>query len=311
MITSKCSTRISLFGGSSDLQESIDRFGFGSVISFPCNIYSYISLSRDKYGCNTHNDFLINYTKREEEKNIKDIKNDIARVVLDHFNCGPVTLNFHSDVFSSGSGLASSSAYLIACISCVADYMNIRLSSFEICALALKLERKFNPLTGYQDIYGCGLNGLKKLTFKKDKTVHSSLLDDSFLNNFNIFLKPTNIKRSSTKILSTIDIEKCQPILELVDRAFKAITQNNTKEFIELFKESWEYKKQTSPLVIENDELKDMDDNLEKNHNIFCHKLCGAGNGGYFLLFVNNEYKPDPNEIRINVSENCLIKKRI
>tara|TARA_R110000824_G_scaffold88360_11_gene217293 strand:- start:241 stop:1176 length:936 start_codon:yes stop_codon:yes gene_type:complete len=311
MITSKCSTRISLFGGPSDLQESIDRFGFGSVISFPCNIYSYISLSRDKYGCNTHNDFLINYTKREEEKNIKDIKNDIARVVLDYFNCGPVTLNFHSDVFSSGSGLASSSAYLIACISCVADYMNIRLSSGEICNLALKLERKFNPLTGYQDIYGCGLNGFKKLTFKKDKTVHSSLLNDSFLNNFNIFLKPTNIKRSSTEVLSTIDIEKCEPILKLVDKAFKAITQNNTKEFIELFKESWKYKKQTSPLILQNPELKQMDTNLEDNYAILAHKLCGAGNGGYFLIFTNKEYEEASDEIKINVSENCLIKKRI
>jgi len=291
MIVSKCATRISLAGGSTDLQAFIDKNGYGSVISFPCNIYTYITLFKDKFGYNKLNTYLINYTKREEVKNSNDINNDIARLVLKHFNCPPVTLNFHSDVFASGSGLASSSSYLISCIKAVSSYLNIKMTTWEVCELAIKLEREFNPLTGYQDIYGCAINGFKQLVFLKDGSVTSMTFRKDFLNNFKMFLYPTGVDRKSTDVLSTIDLEKSKELLPFVFKMKSAIQNNDKTTFLNLVQESWETKKETSPLILENPVLKKIAGHLYKDKSVLAHRLCGAGNGGFFLIFRDKNHK--------------------
>ena len=157
MIVTSCPLRISLAGGSTDLEDFIASNGYGSVISFPSNLRTHISLHSDVLGINRlKNNYVINYSEREEKTSVQEIKNDVARVVLDYFDCGPVGCSFTSDVFSSGSGLASSSSYLVSLIKAVTLHKGLGLSDFEICKLALDLERKFNPLTGQQDTYGCG-----------------------------------------------------------------------------------------------------------------------------------------------------------
>ena len=159
MIISKCPLRVSLAGGSTDLQSFIDVYGRGSVINFPTNLSTYIFFSE------SNNDkYKITYSKIETLKNPNKIKNDIAREIINYFDLPPVNIIFNSDIPSTGSGLASSSSYTIALLECVNRYLNLNLSQFEVCKLALKIERIINPLTGYQDTYGCGLaGGLKRL----------------------------------------------------------------------------------------------------------------------------------------------------
>ena len=153
MIISKCPLRISLVGGSTDLQGFIDKFGMGSAISFPPNLYTYININNNI----STEKWIINYSKSERVNNPNKIKNDIAREVIKYFNLPPISMTFNSDIPSSGSGLASSSSYLIACIAAACKFKGIDYSQTEIAKLAIKLERSFNPLTGYQDPYGCAL----------------------------------------------------------------------------------------------------------------------------------------------------------
>jgi len=303
MIFSRCSTRISLAGGSTDLQAFVDKYGYGSVISFPCDLYTYITLFKDKHGCNNLNTYLLNYTRREEVEDSKNIHNDVAREVLEYFKCEPVTLNFHSDIFSSGSGLASSSSYLINCIKAVSEHLELSLNIWEICELGLRLERKFNPLTGYQDIYGCGLNGFKQMVFLRDGSVTCREFKKSFLSNFAMYLRPTLIKRSSTEVLKSVDIEKASGLLPLVAEMREAIISENVSKFLHLVKETWEKKKETSPLVLENRKLSEMDYNLRKDKSVLAHKLCGAGNGGFFLIFRNQNHCQETDDIPINIAE--------
>jgi D-glycero-alpha-D-manno-heptose-7-phosphate kinase len=125
MIVSSTPLRISLFGGSTDNPYFVDKFGYGSVISFACDLKTYISISQDKFGQNKHdNKYIINYSKREESKTIEEINNDIVRLVLEYFNVPPILVSMTSDVFSHGSGLASSSSYLISLIKAVAIFLN-------------------------------------------------------------------------------------------------------------------------------------------------------------------------------------------
>lgn len=280
MIISKCPLRVSLIGGSTDLQEFIDKFGKGSVISFPINLYTYITLNRNIYS----NNYKINYSLNEETTNPDKIKNDIAREVIKYFNLPPVIMSFNSDIPSSGSGLASSSSYLIACISAACKFIGKNLSQSEICKLALKLERNFNPLTGSQDPYGCGIGGLKKYNFYKDQ-ITQELLSSSVINDYSLYLIPTKIKRSSTKILSTLDLNKSHALLDLVVKLKSCM--NNEGEFFKIFNRGWENKKLSSPYVATPELLK-VESNIIQKYNIKGIKLCGAGGGGYFLVFTKD-----------------------
>ena len=81
MFISKCPVRISLAGGSTDLDAYLQKYNTGSVICFSANIYCYINLNTDKLGLNgLDNKYVINYMKREVVSSAEDIKNDIASI---------------------------------------------------------------------------------------------------------------------------------------------------------------------------------------------------------------------------------------
>ena len=52
MFISSCPLRVSLFGGSTDNPVFVERYGYGSVISFACSLKTYITLHKDKLGYN-------------------------------------------------------------------------------------------------------------------------------------------------------------------------------------------------------------------------------------------------------------------
>ena len=287
MIVTKCPLRLSLVGGSTDLEEFIRYNGRGSVISFPCNLYVYITLH-----ANNRDKFIINYTKNEEVSDILDIQNDIAREVMLYFsqshNLPKLTISFKSDVFSEGSGLAASSAYVIALIKALCLYTGKTMSAIETCELALHLERRFNGLTGYQDSYGCGMPNLKRMVFVSGaRFPEFQYFDSRIFDRFNLFLVYTGVTRSSTKILKSLDLEKCKNLLEGVNKMTEALNANSDREFIQEINNSWEYKKQTSDQIMNGNLLKieqSISDILDKSREGF--KLCGAGGGGYFLVFT-------------------------
>ena len=287
MIITKCPVRVSLAGGGSDLESYINEHGRGSVINFPINIYTYIALHRDIIGYNTYcNKYLMNYSKREEANSIEDIKNDVIRVAFEHFNIKPCLISMVGDIFSSGSGLAVSSSYMIALIKAVEESLGISTSNYEIAKLAMTLERKFNFLLGYQDTYGCAGGSLKMMDFKKGKDPKISYLASDLLNTFDMHLMFTGVSRSSTKILSTIE-NFDYSLLELTDKMQECLETNNREMFINTIKEGWAVKKGSSPDIISNYSVKSMDLNLEKDKDVLCHRLCGAGNGGFFLIFTD------------------------
>ena len=293
MIIAKCPLRVSLIGGGTDLQDFINEYEVGSVISFPCNLYTYISLFNDVNGFNQNeNQYIINYTTREATSRTEDIKNDIARETLKYFNSPPTSVSFNTDVFSSGSGLASSSAYTVALIKALYRRASFHtVGNAEICNKAIEIERKFNPLTGYQDAYGCGIGKFKRMDFHKTqndtaRTVIKNLEDEIF-EEYDCYLIYTSINRSSTNVLKSINLEKAKEILPLVDQAENSIKREKPNSLFKIINEAWKLKKLTSEKITSSPELLELDKKLETSKSILCHKLCGAGGGGYFLVFAN------------------------
>ena len=75
---------------------------------------------------------------------------------------------------------------------------------------------------------------------------------------------------------------------------------------------SWIQKKQTSSTIAENETIRNIDSMLDDNNTVCAHKLCGAGNGGFFLTFSKKDTLKIPYDcVRIGVEPNGVYGKSI
>tara|TARA_Y100001937_G_scaffold20727_1_gene28938 strand:+ start:12583 stop:13530 length:948 start_codon:yes stop_codon:yes gene_type:complete len=315
MYISHCPLRISLFGGSTDNPHFVKKYGYGSVISFASNLKTYVILSRDLFGVtNLDHKYRLNYSKREDVSNINEIKNEVIRTVLEYFDIDPVQLNLLGDAYSQGSGLASSSSYTISIIKSICMMFDKKMSDVEICSLAYELELKYNPYCGYQDPYGCGVGGFKRIEFYPKDRVTYDFLPSSFFDEYDIHLVFTGITRNSKIILKDVsqNLDKVEALLPIVDQAYNAIKNNNCEKVFDLLNESWEQKKKTSSSIVENKIIQTMDKELYFNSSVIAHKLCGAGNGGFFLVFsTKGGLKIPYHSVKINISSDGVSGSKV
>lgn len=286
MIVSSCPLRISLAGGSTDHPHFIEKYGEGSVISFPSNLRVYVTLHRDVAGLNAlKKKFIVNYTRREEVDNMLDIKNDVVREVLKWFKIDyPMTISLTSDISSTGSGLASSSAYIMAMVNAINVLMRHNMTEYEICTVSYEIEKLFNPLVGQQDFYGSLSGGLKRINFFKNKTPSIEYISNNLWLD-KITLISTGVNRSSTDVLSSINIDECVWLLDDVEQLHDAFVEKDSSKVFRVIRKSWINKKNTSNVICEHPAVAELDNIILDDENIYAHKLCGAGNGGFFLTF--------------------------
>ena len=118
----------------------------------------------------------------------------------------------------------------------------------------------------------------------------------------------TGVTRNSKSVLKNVtdNIDKALPLMQTVDDAYYALYKHkNYPQFLELMNLSWRQKKETTSIITENKIINDMDSILEENSSVLAHKLCGAGNGGFFLVFSYKENLNIPyHSVKINVSTN-------
>jgi len=316
MYIASCPLRIALFGGSTDNPYFIEKYGRGSVINFTCSLKTYITLHEDKLGFNREGrKYIVNYSRREETNNIKDIDNDIVRVALDHFNCPPLSITMKSDAYSQGSGLASSSAYTIALIKAITMFNKSRpLTDVEICKLSYELELKSNMYAGYQDPYGCGIGGFKRLEFERGGITKFTFLPHDLFDQFDMHLIFTGVTRNAEDVCKDVtnNLDKIKPLLKIADEAYDVIMQKDYDKFLYLIKQGWEQKKNISSVITGNQSIKDIDKVLSESETVLAHRLCGAGNGGFFLTFSKKDTLKIPYEsVRIEIEPEGVYGKSI
>jgi len=308
MYVASCPLRISLFGGSTDNPYFVEKYGRGSVISFTSNLKTYITLHEDKFGYNAEGrKYIVNYSKREETEYIADIDNELVRIVLNYFGAFPMSITMKSDAYSQGSGLASSSSYIISLIKCLSMYNGKDMTDIEICKLAFELEQEMNPYCGYQDPYGCGIGGFKRIDFERGGIVRYDFLTTDLFEEYDMHLVFTGVTRNSKNVLKSVtdNIHKAKPLLKTADRAYKALLDDDHEKFLDLLNKSWDQKKETTSIITDNQTIKDMDNELQNNESVRAHKLCGAGNGGFFLTFSEKNSLTIPyHSAKINVETN-------
>ena len=314
MYIASCPLRVSLFGGSTDNPYFVEKYGRGSVISFTSNLKTYVAISQDTIGYNNQGKYIINYSRREEVSSIGEIENEVVRTVLEYYNMPPVQVTLTSDAYSQGSGLASSSSYTISLIKACCLFLNKSITDNDACKLAYHLERTYNPYCGYQDPYGCGVGGFKRINFMGDNSVTYEFLPTDIFECYDTHLVFSGVTRNSKGILKKVskNLDKVKPLLKTCDKAYDTLMKENLDKFLFLLGKSWHQKKETSPSIAECDTIIEIDHVLEKNDTVCAHKLCGAGNGGFFLVFSEKDTLNIPYDcVRITVEPNGVYGSKV
>jgi D-glycero-alpha-D-manno-heptose-7-phosphate kinase len=273
----------------------LDKYESGGVVSFTPDLFTYIILkkSSSKY-------YKVVYSKIENVLTTEEIQNDVAREVLTYFDMPPVEVMFTADIPSTGSGLASSSSYLIALIRACLEFLGKEMTREEIGHLAVKLERQFNPLTGYQDIYGCLYEGFKKISFSPTGLNSIVQMPSGLFDYYSFNLIPVGSSRSSTNILSTINLEEVHKMSSLTDLMVDALTEKDYRRVGYLIQHGWELKKNTSSNIVTK-EIQELEDLIMRSQYVVACRLIGAGTGGYMLVMSEKNYSLPLANIKINL----------
>ena len=305
MITIRCPVRISLIGGGSDLDVYLDTHKKGSVISFTPDLYTYVSIYKDVLGRNNlDKKYIVHYSIREEVNRIDQIQNELVRLALSQNNSKPCSLHLTSDIFSHGSGLAVSSSYSCALTYALNEFNQTTVSEIECGKLAHDMEKKINPLLGMQDVFGCCVGGFKKIEFTKDEAYPKyKFLPADLFNHFDMYLYYTGITRSSTEVLKTVVCPEKDILNPLVLEAEKLILSQDYYELMKLINLGWEEKKKMSKGAMINQDLINLDKWISSLHNCVASKLCGAGNGGFFLVFFEKGTEVPDGFKKISISK--------
>ena len=124
-----------------------------------------------------------------------------------------------------------------------------------------------------------------------DDSITYEFLSTDIFKHYDTHLVFTGVTRNSKKILKDIteNLDKIKPLLKTADTAYDVLQSNDYEKFLYLIGKSWHQKKETSSTIMESDIIIEMDYILEINETVCAHILCGAGNGGFFLIFSEKD----------------------
>ncbi len=293
MIISQTPLRVSFFGGGTDFEGYYIKHG-GLVLSATINKYIYLIINP-----RPDNNIVLNYSKREIVQDVNQIEHNIFREVLKFTQITKsIEITSISDITSEGSGLGSSSAFIVGLLNAIYTYKGITKKPHELAELACKIEIDIlgSPI-GKQDQYAVAFGGLRKYHFNKDGSVLVNKIDFSaehykrFKNNTLLF--NTGITRKVSPILSVqkanieVNFNHLNMLKEIAIIGENYLTNLDFKNTGNLLNTSWEKKKLLSN-KINNDEINRIYE-LGKKAGVFGGKLLGAGGGGFFLFLCPPE----------------------
>jgi D-glycero-alpha-D-manno-heptose-7-phosphate kinase len=267
-------TRISLFGGGTDLPIFYKQYG-GLVINMSINLRQHIEID---FGKDTNIDIYP-----------KGASPDFYRAFLEDFDAkGEVRSDFDAVI---ESGLGSSASAAVAMVAAIARAKGLYMNKRELAEKAWDIEvNKLGLYGGKQDQYAASYGGMSVVWFTRDgvsaKTIFPQEAD--FLAK-HILLFYTGKNRKSAKIqenLASLDSEKIRSLSEIkriASFARKYIEAPDIIRLGDLLRESWNQKKSSNKDV----STKEIDDLVEAGISAGAEggKIMGSGGGG-FMFFI-------------------------
>jgi len=294
MIISRTPHRISFFGGATDYPDYYLKHG-GKVLGAAIDKYCYLSLRKlPPYFEHKHR---VVYSKMENVNTIDEIIHPAVRETLKYLKIDFGVSVHHDGDIPARSGMGSSSAFTVGILNSLYALNGKMVSREVLTREAIYVEQKLiKERVGSQDQAFAAHGGFNIIEFLQNGEifVEPIIITPERLKTFqdSLMLFFTGFSRTAAEIagdkIKNIPNNKhnLSQMKDLVDNAYKIITSPNRSlgEFGALLNETWKLKKKLSNKITKP-EIEEMYETAIKNGAIG-GKLCGAGGGGFMVLYV-------------------------
>ncbi len=303
MIITKTPLRIGFVGGGTDIPAYYKKYT-GSLISAAINKYIYIIVNK-KFDSKIR----VSYSTTEIVDTVDQINHPSVREAMKLLDIdGGIEILSISDIPSQGTGLGSSSTFLVGLLNALHAYKSEYASKEQLAEEAIKIEREIlKEAGGKQDQYMAAYGGINLLTFNENESVFVNpvSLDINKLEKLksNMAFFYTGISRKSSHI--HVDMEKkisnnldaYHKMKGLSTGFYKALYDNDINKLGQILNENWELKKSQSEKISTNF----IDDLYKKALSLGAlgGNLIGAGGGGFFIFIIDSENKEKLNALNL------------
>ena len=304
MIISKTPLRISFVGGGTDLPSFFEE-DHGAVLSSAIDKYVYV-IVKERF-----DDLIsVNWMRKEIVNTSDEIEHELVRETMKKARIEKgVEVTTLADIPSEGSGLGSSSSLTVGLLNAFYAFKGIQFSRERLAGEACEVEiDTLGKPIGKQDHYAATFGGLNEIFFLKDGSVEVNRLklpsDMLRILGSNLLLFYTNITRQADPILRK-QIEEAENIYDILLKMRDQVPvlkeclekgENDSLGYI--LKQNWEMKRSLHP-GISNRQIDGMYERAMVS-GATGGKICGAGGGGFLLLFVPRERQ---NSVRESLKE--------
>ncbi len=296
MIISRTPLRISFVGGGSDIG-SYYQYENGAVITTAINKYIYITVNK-KFD----NKIRASYSKTEIVDTVSELQHELIRECLKLTGIdGGIEITSISDIPSEGTGLGSSSSYVVGLLNALYAYKGKHVTAARLAREACKIEIEIlkKPI-GKQDQYIAAYGGLQYVQFNKDSSVFVDPIiclartkkefAKRLLVLYTGLTRSTNpiLNRQNKNVLSSKSTRsKIRKMVLLARKMKQTLNRNKFKTFGEILHENWMLKKTLAEGV--TTEKIDRWYKTAKKNGALGGKILGAGGGGFLLLFAERK----------------------
>lgn len=289
MIISQTPLRISFAGGGGDLPDFYKKEE-GFVVNSAIDKFVFVIATR-RYD----NKIYVNYSQKEIVDKVSEVKHELVRSALEFTGVKQgIEITMLSDVPSQGSGLGSSSSFTVGLLNVLYMYQGVQVSAKRLAEEACRIEMEIcGKPVGKQDQYIAAFGGIQAFKFLKsgDVEVNPLSLSSKSVRELSdrLFLFYTDQTRSADSILSeqskrsTSNLEHLRVIKSYAIEVEQALKQRNWDVIGKVLRESWEVKKKLAK-NISNPKIDNMH-SLAMFAGAMGAKICGAGGGGFLLLY--------------------------
>jgi D-glycero-alpha-D-manno-heptose-7-phosphate kinase len=297
MIITRTPFRVTLGGGGTDLPSFYREHG-GFVMAVAIDKYMYLNVNTPIL-----DDFVrVQYSKTEIVNHADEVQHTLVREALRLFRIeNGIEIVSMADI-PAGTGLGSSSCYLVGLLNAMHTLMRTPVSTRELAEEACRIELEFlgKPI-GKQDQYMAAFGALTLLEIAKDGTVsvsHPALSTETVgVLESNMLLFYTGAARDAVSILREQDgatrnndktvVASLREIKDIGIEIGGAIGKGNLRRFGELLDVHWKMKKQLSG-GISSPQIDDWYE-LAKRNGAIGGKICGAGGGGFLMVYSEGD----------------------
>lgn len=304
MIITRTPFRISFFGGGTDYPEYYKKYG-GSCLSATINRYCYITC-RYLPPFFDHK-FVVRYSKKELTQTVDEIIHPSARECLKFMEIKEGVEIIHTSDLPARSGIGSSSAFTVGLLNALYSLKGQMQTKRKLAFDAIHIEQNLiDESVGSQDQLAVAFGGFNKIDFSGQNEIFvqpvtlgkekMEYFQSHFLFYFTRFSRyASEIAKDQIKRIPE-NLKELRAMKGMVDTAIDILNGpiDSINNFGKLLDEGWALKKRLGKLISNNN----IDQIYEaaRNAGAFGGKICGAGAGGFMILFVPPEKQPKVKE---------------